>query len=212
MNDLTHFFESPYTINTTSLDDKYTNHVVYRPATTWASSTTLSTNAWYTYDPYSRDLVDKIDLYSRDLVDKTDPLIKEVHTVGVDNDDECKIICEDPIQLSQENILKYLPAFKGKLMLQVAPIQVKRIECDMTPAVKNNIVRAYKKLQMYGKTPPIIPRFDEYGNRLSDKINIDAIEGTEIHIIDPEEYGEYYFSLKAIKLKPLVDIDGEPLF
>lgn len=201
MNNFTHFFESPYTINTTSLDGKYTDHVVYRPATTWVSSTTLPTSDWYTYGSYPRDLVDKID-----------PLIKEVHTVGVDNDDECKIICEDPIQLSQENILKYLPAFKGKLMLQVAPIQVKKIECDMTPAVKNNIVRAYKKLQMYGKTPPIIARFDEYGNRLPDKINIDAIEGTEIHIIDPEEHGEYYFSLKAIKLKPLADIDWEPPF
>ena len=41
-------------------------------------------------------------------------------------------------------------------------------------------------------------RFDEYGNRLSDQINIETLEGMTIQIVDPEHYGEFYLEFQGI--------------
>ena len=132
-------------------------------------------------------------------------------TIDIDNENECKVICKNEQQLSQEEVLKILPALKGKLMLKVAPIRVQKVECYMTPAVKNNILSAHKKLKMYGKKPPIIAHFDDYGFRLPDKIYIDTEEGMELHIVDPVEYGKCYFELRVIKLKPYFELTKNEL-
>lgn len=111
---------------------------------------------------------------------------------------EYAVTCDNPRDLSTEYILKNLSKIKGKLMMVCAPVHVNHFECRMTPEVKNNIVMAYKKLNMYGKEPPIIARFDDYGNRLPDKINIDTIRGMDLKIVDPEDYGPCYLEIKAL--------------
>lgn len=111
---------------------------------------------------------------------------------------EYAVTCDDPKDLSIEYILKNLSKIKGKLMLICAPVKVDHFICKMTPEVKKNIIMAHKKLNMYGKEPPIIARFDDYGNRLPDKITIDTISGVELRIVDPDDYGPYYLEIKAI--------------
>lgn len=119
---------------------------------------------------------------------------KESHNSG-----EHIVACYDEKDLSIENILKTLSAIKGKLMIDVAPIHIKTIECSITPQVRQNIVTASKKLKMYGKKRPIIARFDEYGNRLPNEIDLGTSQGITLKIVDPEKYGIFYFELKGIE-------------
>ena len=129
------------------------------------------------------------------------------------------VACYDEKDLSIENILKTLSAIKGKLMIDVAPIHIKTIECSITPQVRQNIVTASKKLKMYGKKRPIIARFDEYGNRLPDEIDLGTSQGITLKIVDPEKYGIFYFELKGIefpRIEPTFEfepsfIDGDDL-
>lgn len=115
------------------------------------------------------------------------------------NKGEHIVACCDEKDLAIENILKTLSAIKGKLMIDIAPIHIKTIECSITPQVRQNIVAASKKLKMYGKKRPIIARFDEYGNRLPDEIDIGTAQGITLKIIDPDKYGKYYIELKGIE-------------
>lgn len=133
---------------------------------------------------------------------------KESHKSG-----EHIVACCDEKDLSIENILKTLSAIKGKLMIDVAPIHIKTIECSITPQVRQNIVTASKKLKMYGKKRPIIARFDEYGNRLPDEIDLGTSQGITLKIIDPEKYGIFYFELKGIEF-PRIEptFEFEPSF
>ena len=104
-------------------------------------------------------------------------------------------------------------------MIDVAPIHIKTIECSITPQVRQNIVTASKKLKMYGKKRPIIARFDEYGNRLPDEIDLGTSQGITLKIVDPEKYGIFYFELKGIefpRIEPTFEfepsfIDGDDL-
>ena len=123
------------------------------------------------------------------------------------------VACHDEKDLSIENVLKTLSAIKGKLMIDVAPIHIKTIECSITPQVRQNIVTASKKLKMYGKKRPIIARFDEYGNRLPDEINLGTSQGITLKIVDPEKYGIFYFELKGIEF-PRIEptFEYEPSF
>lgn len=123
------------------------------------------------------------------------------------------VACCDEKDLSIENILKTLSAIKGKLMIDVAPIHIKTIECSITPLVRQNIVTASKKLKMYGKKRPIIARFDEYGNRLPDEIDLGTSQGITLKIVDPEQYGRFYFELKGIEF-PRIEptFEYEPSF
>lgn len=107
------------------------------------------------------------------------------------------VLCNNEQDLSAENVLKTLSAIKGRLMIDVVPIRIKTVECSITPQVRKNIVTASKRLKMYGKKRPIIARFDEYGNRLPDEIDLGSTHGITLKIIDPEKYGEYYFELKG---------------
>lgn len=135
------------------------------------------------------------------------------------NSGEHIVACCDEKDLSIENILKTLSAIKGKLMIDVAPIHIKTIECSITPQVRQNIVTASKKLKMYGKKRPIIARFDEYGNRLPDEIDLGTSQGITLKIVDPEKYGIFYFELKGIefpRIEPTFEfepsfIDGDDL-
>ena len=129
------------------------------------------------------------------------------------NSGEHIVACCDEKDLSIENILKTLSAIKGKLMIDVAPIHIKTIECSITPQVRQNIITASKKLKMYGKKRPIIARFDEYGNRLPDEIDLGTSQGITLKIVDPEKYGIFYFELKGIEF-PRIEptFEFEPSF
>lgn len=125
------------------------------------------------------------------------------------NSGEHIVACSNEKDLAQENILKTLSAIKGKLMLDVAPIHIQKIECSMTPLVRRTIVDASKRLKMYGKKRPIIARFDEFGNRLPDEIDLGTAQGITLKIIDPEYYGPLYLELKGIEF-PKIDNFIEP--
>ena len=113
------------------------------------------------------------------------------------------VACFNEKDLSTENVLKTLSAIKGKLMIDVAPIHLKKIECSITPQVRKNIVAASKRLKMYGKKRPIIARFDEYGNRLPDEIDIGTSGGITLKIIDPKEHGDFYIELKGVEFSKI---------
>ena len=108
------------------------------------------------------------------------------------------VSCSNEPDLAQDRILKSISAMKAKLMMQCAPVKVENIECRMTPAVKQNIIMAYKRLEMYGKKTPFVARFDEYGRRLPDEVKIDTMRGMTIKIIDPVDYGPYHIEFEGI--------------
>lgn len=129
------------------------------------------------------------------------------------NSREHIVACYDEKDLSIENVLKTLSAIKGKLMIDAVPIHINTIECSITPQVRQNIVTASKKLKMYGKKRPIIARFDEYGNRLPNEINLGTSQGITLKIVDPEKYGKFYIELKGIEF-PRIEptFEFEPSF
>lgn len=106
--------------------------------------------------------------------------------------------CNNPRDFELDRILKNLSIMKSKLMLECVPVHLRNIECKMTPQVKDNLVKAYKKCNMYGKSLPFVARYDDYGNRLSDHVNIETLEGMTIQIVDPERYGEFYLEFQGI--------------
>lgn len=106
--------------------------------------------------------------------------------------------CKNPRDFELDKILKNLSIMKSKLMMECMPVHLRNIECKMTPQVKDNLIKAYKKCNMYGKSLPFVARFDEYGNRLSDQINIETLEGMTIQIVDPEHYGEFYLEFQGV--------------
>lgn len=108
------------------------------------------------------------------------------------------VACSHEPDLSQDKILKCISIMKSKLMMQCAPRKVADIECKMTPVIKHNIVSAWKRLDRYGKKPPFVPRFDEYGRRLPDEIKIDTMKGMTIKIVDPTDYGSHYLSFEGV--------------
>jgi hypothetical protein len=112
-----------------------------------------------------------------------------------------KYVCcvRETSDLSLERILTTLSVVKGRLMLEIAPIHIKEFQCSMTPAVRKNIIQASKRVKMYGKKMPIIARFDDYGNRLPDVIEINDSPGVNIKILDPADYGELYLEMTAIE-------------
>lgn len=123
----------------------------------------------------------------------------DVKTIESYNDNERIVMCNNINDLTVDRVLKTLSIAKSKLMIECTPIHVKKIECSMTPLVRKNIISASKKLKMYGKKIPIVARFDEYGNKLPDEIEIDGINnGIILNFVDSNEYGEFYLELKGI--------------
>lgn len=123
----------------------------------------------------------------------------EVNLINRDMAGEHIVLCDTVLDLLPDRILTTLSAAKGKLMFTIAPIHIKEIQCSMTPDVRNNIIEASKRLKMYGKKSPIIPSFDEYGNRLPDQIEIGDDKGITIQIVDPQRFGRLYLELRAIE-------------
>ena len=107
------------------------------------------------------------------------------------------VTCDDMHDLSQDRILKSISIMKSKLMLECAPVHVDRIECKLTPAVKKNLISAYRKLSMYGKKTPFVASFDEYGRRLEDCVKIDTMYGMHIQIVDPKIYGPTFIAFEG---------------
>ena len=163
----------------------------------------------YTYNPYASSFtVDIPSMWPR----LTEDEFRKRMSIELDKEDESKVsvrkieshvmdeqavVCDDPKDLSVERILTTLSVVKGKLMWEVAPRRVESLECSITPAVKQNIITASKKLKMYGKEMPIIPHFDEWGTRLPDEIVIGNHSGITLKIVNPEDFGEFYYELKA---------------
>lgn len=108
------------------------------------------------------------------------------------------VACHNHSDLSPERILKSLSIMKSKLMMECMPIRVEKIECKMSPMVKDNIIKAYRKISMYGKKTPFVACFDEYGRRLPDEIKIDTMRGVDLKIINPDTYGNNYLEFETI--------------
>ena len=172
-------------------------------AYTHYAGTASSTTSW------SKSDYDKMRKYFESEEERSVNIVrKESYNSG-----EHIVACCDEKDLSIENVLKTLSAIKGKLMIDIAPIHIKTIECSITPQVRQNIVTASKKLKMYGKKRPIIARFDEYGNRLPDEIDLGTPQGITLKIVDPEKYGRFYFELRGIEF-PRIEptFEFEPSF
>ena len=160
----------------------------YNPDT---SSFTVDIPSMYPYDILDPDIVKKLEMEEpkMEIQSNEDP-----HSLGR----RYAVSCSHEPDLSQERILKSISVMKAKLMMQCAPVRLLNIECRMTPAVKQNIIMAYKKLQMYGKKTPFVARFDEYGRRLPDEVKIDTLRGMTIKIVDPVEYGHCYLMFEGV--------------
>lgn len=111
------------------------------------------------------------------------------------------VVCREYKDLSSERILKSLSIMKSKLLMDSALIKIEKIECKMSPMVKNNIIKAYRKVSMYGKKTPFVACFDDYGRRLPDEIKIDTIRGVDLKIVNPIECGDNYLSFEVIGSK-----------
>lgn len=176
----------------------------------WNSSTILD-GSYYRHigDTYSLYR----DLYTPDgIVDKFEWWIKvngykkedipemKVKENRIDMTDNYRyaVGCFNYSDLLPEKILKSLSVMKSRLMIECMPAKVERIECKMSPMVKNNIISAYRKISMYGKKTPFIACFDDYGRRLPDEIKIDTMEGMDIKIVDPDVYGNNYLEFETI--------------
>lgn len=158
------------------------------------------TRIYNTFDDYARMSRDY-----RDLIESEDKF--KVNIVSQKSGARThKVYCDDKIALTTENILKTLASMRGKLMLDIMPIRIESIECSVTPEIKNRLLSASKKLKMYGKKPPLVVRFDEWGDRLPDEIRTEDGSGIQLKIVDPALYGELYFELRATE-KMVTDYD-----
>lgn len=121
--------------------------------------------------------------------------------------DELAITCEDEENLLQQNILSYLSIIKNEINDISKCINIRRIDCYMTPLVKKNIIMANKKLAMYGKEKSSTICFDEYGRVLSEKTKINTQEGMIITILDDPD--TLYLSFKIIEDKIYDELDDD---
>lgn len=203
----------PEIIDVTTLGDS-TRRVVSAPYTLTTTSP-LTTDSTIYYPPYTTEITAE-DLSKgfswEEMITKLgkeeEAKVNVISKKSV-NSHEHIVYCEDKTDLSIEKILTTLSAVKGRLMFEIAPIHIKEIQCKMTPTVKNHIIEASKKLKMYGKKSPIIPSFDEYGNRLPDRIEIGEDKGITVKIVEPEKYGDVYFELKALEFEGWYDTSRE---
>ena len=207
-------FDEPESIDITSINDPYIHRIISRPPDTITSTSSTGdafvyrpplTTGWQT-GPYTTTITaedwSKVLSWEEMMTKLGKKEEAEVNVVSKKSADKQEhiVLCKDLLDLSVERVLTTLSAVKGRLMYEIAPIHIKEIQCKMTPLVKTHIITASKKLRMYGKTSPIIPSFDEYGNRLPDQIEIGDSQGITVQIVDPEKYGEVYFELKAIEI------------
>lgn len=187
-----------YTSTTSAIPHVYTNTTIGDKSlgttltgTSWTADIKEAVKRWSPYgnpedtsNPYAQCVLGKEELPDMSVFDQ---------------DCNMGIYCRDPEDLSEEHVLRSISIMKGKLEIDCAAIRVKYVECIMTAAVRQNIVKASKRLAMYGKKRPLVARFDEYGNQLPDEIKIDTSRGMTVRIIEPDQYGEFYLALKAVR-------------
>lgn len=113
--------------------------------------------------------------------------------------------CTYAPDLEQDKILRCLSIMKSELMMKCAPFKVDRVTCKMSPQVKQNIIKAWKRLSMYGKKIPFVACYDEYGRRLNDKVEIDTLHGMIISVVNPDECGEHLLEFEGV----IRDVDGK---
>ena len=193
-----------YPIETTyrTIDGKLERYVYYPKSCSITGTSTSTTLPYDTtiqhFDSFATTTTLDADWYdilkNFELKENKDVNIKVKH-----KNEEYIAYCEGFEDLSTERVLKTLSAVKGRLMMEVAPIHIQKLECSMTPSVKNNIVTASKRLRMYGKKRPIVACFDEYGRPLPDTIDLDTHEGITLKLVNEKDYGSYYLELKAIE-------------
>lgn len=205
---------SPYTIETTSLGDNTRRFITTtHPGTSWTYGETR--HVYYPpkhWEPYSTTL--DYEDFMRKIGKEEEAKVK----VNVENFKGKHVCCvKNTPDLLQERILVTLSAIKGRLMMEVAPIRIKEFQCRMTPAVRKNIIQASRKFKMYGKQLPIIARFDDFGNPLPERLELEDAPGVNITIIDPEDFGELYLEMIAIEFPTSehvvtkgYTIEGEP--
>ena len=152
------------------------------------------------FDITKEDLEKLLDLPRKEEVPMSVSVIKSA------DDSERIVVCKNEHDLSMEHIVKTLAIAKDTLLSVIAFKSVQKIECSVTPLIRKHIIDANKKLNMYGKRPPIIAHFDEWGQRLPDDVDLGFSEGITLKIVDPKEYGESYLELKAtLYIKPIED-------
>lgn len=194
--------EYPEYIETTTLRDterKFTYEVTgapYRPSTTYTSTITPGTSGYYNPYRYSYEGAITAD-WDLDLSEEPHVKLEKgwVERTGMELK---RSICDSHKDLSPDRIFKTISIMKSKLMMTCAPYSVDHIQCKMTPEVKNNLINAYRKINMFGKKTPFVARFDEYGRRLSDDVQIDTLRGMDIMLVNPMDYGEHFISFEAI--------------
>lgn len=180
---------APDTIEVTTLDDTYRRYITHPmgPDYVYGSSELVWSSP---YEPSALSMHDYYDEMKRKYEKKVDEEM-DINEIKSSRQGEHIWSCQNKEDLTVDRVLRTLSAVKGRLMLDVAPIHIEKIECSITPEVRANIISASKKLKMYGKKKPIIARFDEYGNRLPDEIDISGTcDGILLKIVDPKEYGE----------------------
>lgn len=109
--------------------------------------------------------------------------------------------CNVSRDLMPNTILDTLSILKGNLMRELCTNKVKKVECHMTPAVKANLIQAYKRLEMYGKEMPFIPCCTDMAELLPARLDLEDMKGIEVHIVDPADNGEFYLDLKGYSRK-----------
>lgn len=154
----------------------------------------------YTFNPDTNSVsIDLPNLYHQGISEEDIPEMKiEEYKDDKYHNRRYAVACHCESDLSQERILKSISIMKSKLMMQCAPYRVENIKCEMTPAVKANMINAYRRVNMFGKKTPFVACFDEYGRRLPDEVKIDTIRGMDIKIVDPTENGGSYLLFEAI--------------
>lgn len=101
--------------------------------------------------------------------------------------------------LNENNILKIVERMKSKLLYVTSPYVIDDYICELTVAMKETLIKAHKKLKMFGKKKPTIAVFDEYGRRLPDKFSKGPLKGLIVKIVDKEV--KDYIKLIAIMKK-----------
>ena len=201
--------EMIYGTDITTLDSKlttYADDLIVVDGTT----ITLPTGSEYEYDPFTGGFV--ATGYSLTMTPSKNsqeierrPSMETTKLKINDKYSKYTIKCHDASDLSEQFILKTLAIMKSDLTAMynnsIDIGTMESIECIMTPTIKNAIINAYRKSNMFGKKIPFIACFDEYGERLPDKITIEGVEGITVKIVDPKKYGDNYLSLEIIVSK-----------
>lgn len=136
-------------------------------------------------------------------------IFKDTHLVSSDGvilekwyyNDTYVISCKDAEALSPYTILKSVNLIKARMEERCSSYIVESVECEMTPKIRENISMAYKRAKSFGKENRIlIARFDEFGNRLPDEMNLGIgprLFHVSVNITEPKNEEEYYFCMKA---------------